>query len=316
MITLKQARYLREIVRQSLSISAAAEALNTSQPGVSRQIQMLERELGVELLVRQRNRIVALTRAGQAILAAAQQLLNQADNIELLAQEVRGSATGKLVVATSHLHARYTLRAPFKALQKNYPDVQLLLEQAQPDDIPTLVRDGDADIGVSTTDDEVKETNGVIGLDGRIVRRSAIMLSDHPLAQREDLTLKDFENYPFVGYGPRSRAGQIIAKAFKDNGITVKFIVRANDSDIIKAYVTEGLGIGIVPAVTLDQGVGENLHAVDITDLLPLARTRISIRQDMYLQKYVTDFIGMLDPSWDRAAIRLAVGRAGGSIGE
>src|SRR4051812_50145368 len=66
-MTLKQLKFLREVARQSLNISNAAIALHTSQPGVSRQVQELEAELGVELLVRRKNRVLALTEAGEGV---------------------------------------------------------------------------------------------------------------------------------------------------------------------------------------------------------------------------------------------------------
>src|ERR1700704_3943988 len=186
-MTLLQLKILREIARQSLNISAAAKALNTSQPGVSRQIQMLERELGLSLLVRTKNRVVALSSIGERILAVAKSALNQAENIGLLAQDAQG-APGKLVVATTHLHARYTLLQPFKALQKKNPQLRMFLFQAEPDDIPKLVSSHAADIGLNTSHDEKSRPPGVFYLNGRPLPRGAIMLRDHPLAGKKQLT--------------------------------------------------------------------------------------------------------------------------------
>ncbi|HEX9463363.1 MAG TPA: LysR substrate-binding domain-containing protein [Alphaproteobacteria bacterium] len=308
-MTLLQLKMLREIARQSLNISAAAKALHTSQPGVSRQIQMLEKDLGVQLLVRQRNRIVSLSKTGHAILAAAQVLLNQADNIELLAEDARGGSAGKLVVVTTHLHARYTILRPFKTLQKKYPDVQLFLFQADPDDIPKLVKDGAADIGLNTSDDRSEQHAGVVCLSGNIIRRSAIMRRGHPLARKKRLTLNDFTAYPFVGYNPRSRSGSVIARAFAGSSVAPRSIVQANDSDVIKAYVAEGLGIGVVPEMILGRRLDEGLHAIDVTHLFPRSHTNINLRSDMHLRKYVSDFIQMVAPSWTRGAIQRAVGK-------
>ena len=131
-MTLKQLRFLREVARQSLNISSAALALHTSQPGVSRQLQELERELGVELLVRRKNRVLALTEAGEAVLLSARRMLDEADNIRLVAEDLRNERGGRLALATSHLHARYTLLAPVKAFTKRYPEVQLHLPAGRP----------------------------------------------------------------------------------------------------------------------------------------------------------------------------------------
>jgi LysR family cys regulon transcriptional activator len=295
-MTLLQLKILREIERHSLNISAAAKALSTSQPGVSRQIQMLERDLGVSLLVRKKNRVVAFSPVGRTILAVAKSLLNQAANIELLADEAQGGR-GRLVVATTHLHARYTLLQPFKALQKRYPQVQMLLFQADADEIPRLVSEHEADIGLNTSDEENERPKGVLCLHGDVMRRSAIMLREHPLARKKRLAIRDLTSHPLVGYNPRSTTGSMMARAFERNGVVPNVIVQANDSDVIKAYVAEGLGIGIVPAAILDRRLDVHLRSVDVTALFPRASTNIMIREDMHLPGYIREFIQMIAPA-------------------
>jgi LysR family cys regulon transcriptional activator len=296
-MTLLQLKILREIERQSLNISAAAKALNTTQPGVSRQIQMLERELGVTLLVRKYNRIIGLTPVGKTILGVAKSILNQATNIELLANEAQGRS-GRLVIATTQLHARYTLLRPFKALQKKYPQVKMLLFQAGADDIPGLVSEHEADIGVKTGYQHNDSQKGVIFLQGDVIRRVAIMLRKHPLARKKRLSIPDLASHPLVGYNPGSSGGNVLAEAFKQSGVVPNVIVQANDSFVIKAYVSEGLGIGIVPAVTLDRRLDTHLHWIDVTALFPPANMNIIIRDDMHLPSYVREFIQMIAPAW------------------
>lgn len=304
-MTLLQLKILREIERQFLNISAAAQALKTSQPGVSRQIQTLESSLGVSLLVRQKNRIVAFSPVGRSILTVAKAMLNQAENIELLAEEARGRR-GRLVVATSHLHARYTLLQPFKALQKKHPHVQMLLFQADPDDIPGLVREHEADIGLNSSDEERDLPKGIVSVRGNLIRRSAVMLRTHPLAQKKRLTIRDLAAHPLIGYNPRSTTGSVIARAFEQSGAVPNVIVQANDSDVIKAYVAEGLGYGIVPTAILDRELDAHLHSVDVTALFPRASTSIMIREDMHLPGYVREFIQMIAPAW-KPAVRSGV---------
>jgi LysR family cys regulon transcriptional activator len=301
-MTLLQLKILREIERRSLNVSAAAKALNTSQPGVSRQIQMLERELGISLLVRNKKRIVAFSQPGLTILAIAKSILNQSENIELVAQETRGGP-GKLVVATTHLHARYTLLHPFKALQKKYPKMRMFMFQADPADIPKLVGEHHADIGVNTSYEDGLPPHGLTYLAGDVIRRSVIMLREHPLAKTRSLTVRDLAAHPLVGYNPRSSAGNVIARAFEQNGVVPNVIIQANDSDIIKAYVSDGLGIGIVPSAIIDHRRDAHLRAVDVTDLFARSTMNIIIREDMHLRSYVRDFIEMVAPK-SRATIR------------
>jgi LysR family transcriptional regulator, cys regulon transcriptional activator len=303
-MTLQQLRFLREIARQSLNISSAASVLHTSQPGVSRQIQLLERELGVELLARRKNRVLGFTEAGRAILESAQRMLNEADNIRLIAEEIRASGGGRLSLATSHLHARYTLLAPVKAFAQRHPEVELHLLQADPDEVPRLVEAGEADIGIST---EVAAGHpALVMLAGGVIRRSVIMPVHHSLGRKRRITLADLARYPIVGYSPRSRGGQIINSAFSARGIKVHFVVSASDSDVIKAYVAEGLGIAIVPTLALGAGDGQ-IHAVDATHLFPRSMMTISLRRGAYLRSYLTDFVRMLAPRYTREAVARAM---------
>ncbi len=304
-MTLKQLRCLREISRQALSISAAASALHTSQPGVSRQIQLLEQELGVELLVRRANRILGLTESGQAILIVAERLLNETENIALIAADARNEGAGRLVLATSHLHARYTLPIPVRLFAQRYPEVQLHLLQAEPDDIQKLVESRDADIGIST---ELTHGNqSLVQLPAAAIKRSLIMPLGHPLSRKKRIVLDDFTHYPIISYHPRSRGGQIIAQAFREGGITARHVMSVSDSDVIKAYVAEGLGIAIVPTMALDSTADSRLHAVDVTRLFPESMMTVSLRRGIHLRRYLTDLIQMIVPQLGRQDVERAM---------
>ncbi|HET9405175.1 MAG TPA: LysR substrate-binding domain-containing protein, partial [Burkholderiales bacterium] len=284
-MTLQQLRILREIARQAHNLSSAAAALHTSQPGVSRQIQLLERELGVELLVRSKNRVTGMTEPGRAVLAAAQRALGEADNIRLIAAEYGREEGGRLTIATSHLHARYTLLTPIKTFALRHPGVRLHMRQADPDEILRLVASGEADIGVST---EVSaERADLLLLPGRVVERSLIMPLGHMLARKEKVTLADIAKYPLVGYDPKQRGGQIISGTFRAKGHELKLVVSAIDSDIIKAYVAEGVGIAVIPTLALDAELDRGLRVVDVTRLFPKSVMTISLRRDIYLRRYV-----------------------------
>lgn len=304
-MTLQQLRFLREIARQSLNISNAAAVLHTSQPGVSRQIQLLERELGVQLLQRRKNRILGFTQAGRDILQSAQRMLNEAENIRLIAEETREQSKGQLMLATSHLHARYTLLGPVKAFTERYPEVELHLLQADPDDIPALVEANEADVGIST-ELRHKHRAALVTLSGGTIRRSLIVPRGHPLSGRKRVALAEIARYPIVGYSPRFRGGQIISQTFRDHGVKARFVVSASDSDVIKAYVAEGLGIAIVPTLALD-GSDSRLSAVDVTELFPKSTMTVSLRPDFYPRRYLLDFISMLVPKFSRGAMQKAL---------
>lgn len=290
-MTLKQLMMLREVARQSLNMSKAAAALYTSQPGLSRQIQLLEEELGVPILARRKNRTLGYTDIGRSILEAAQRLLNEADSIKAMAAEARGDR-GRLAIVTTHLHARYTLLEPVSAFIARYPDVQLHLMEAEPDNIPRLLESNEADIGVST--EMLAEHPTLTLLRGQTVRRSLIVPRGHPLARKKQVKLADICEYPLLGYSHRSRTGQIINEAFEAQGIRPRYLISVGDSDVVKAYVGKGLGIAILPAMAFDEDVDTYVQARDVTALFPRSTMTISFRHNAYLRKYAVDFIRMV----------------------
>jgi len=300
-ITLQQLRCLREIARQSLSISNAAAALDASQPNVSRQIQGMERALGVRLLVRQRNRILGFTEIGQTVLDLATRVMNDIESMHAVAEDARDELSGKLRVATTHLHARYTLRDAIKRFASAHPKVEFQLLQVDANGIAELVERGDAELGIST--DAPADRTSLQLLEADVLARSLIVPAIHPLARRKRVSLEDLARYPFLGYNPRSRNGRVIAQAFRDRGVRVRSVVSANDSDVIKAYVEAGLGIAVVPTIALDGNESGTLRAIDLTELFPVSRTVISLRRGAYPRRYVTDFIELLAPQWTRAAV-------------
>ncbi len=287
-VTLKQLMFLREVARQALNMSKAATALYTSQPGISRQIQLLEQELGVPLLVRRKNRTLGFTDVGHSILEASQRMLNEADSIKSMAAEARGDR-GRLAIVTTHLHARYTLLDPVASFIGRYPDVELQLMEAEPDNIPRLLESNEADIGVST---EIRWSHPTLTLlSGETIRRSLIMPRGHPLAKKRHIALGDISGYPLLGYNPRSRTGQIIAETFRAHGIRPRYLVSVGDSDVIKAYVAKGLGIAVLPGLAFDARIDTKLEARDVTGLFPKSTITVSFRRNAYLRKYVIDFV-------------------------
>jgi LysR family cys regulon transcriptional activator len=309
-MTLQQLRYLREVARRSLNISSAAAALYTSQPGISRQIQLLERELGIELLQRRKNRIVGLTDAGRKVVDCAQRTLNEAERIKAVAAECKDATRGKLLLATSHLHARHTLAQPITAFAARYPDVELHLLQSAPDEVATLVERGEADIGVGT---DLRGRDGVLAVIACAeIRRSVIVPRDHPLARRRRVSLQDVASYPMITYSTRLRAGQILAGALAAANLEPRVVVSASDSDVIKAYVAQGLGIAVVPSIALD-AADTRFAVIEATALFPRSMATVCLRTEPYPRGYIVDFLQTLMPQAERAAIEAAI-RTGASM--
>src|SRR5687768_11116357 len=145
---LQQLRYFREVVRRGLNISNAAQALHTSQPGISKQLRLLEAEFGAELFLRKRNRVIEITPAGKAMLVIAERMLVDAENLQRLGKDYSNDQSGKLTVITTHTQARYTLPRVIKQFTQRYPKVRLNLRQGSPSQIWQLAANGEADIAI------------------------------------------------------------------------------------------------------------------------------------------------------------------------
>jgi LysR family cys regulon transcriptional activator len=302
-ITLLQLRFLREIARQASNMSAAASALNTSQPSISRQIQQLEAELGLELLVRRRNRIAGFTDAGKAVLAMATRLVSEAESIQSYAAEQLGQEA-RLTLATSHLHARFTLAKPIVAFSRAYPRVTLQMRQVEPSAITTLVASGEADIGIST--ERASDHPSLLSIPLGVLQRSLITPKDHPLAAARSISLADIARFPIVGYNERSRTGELLTSAFRKAGLTPHYVVSGSDADVIKVYVAAGLGVGIVPAAALD-GSASQFAVRDITKLLPRTQTVLSMRRNAFPPHHLAAFVQILVPQWSRTKLAKAM---------
>ena len=240
---LQQLRYLCEVANQGLNLSKAAEVLHTSQPGISKQIRLLENELGIDIFVRNGKRVVKVTPPGQAILKIAERMLRDAKNLKQVGQEFANEAIGSLTIATTHTQARYALPAAIKHFTARYPKVRLILRQGNPTQIAELVTSGEADIAIAT--EAIELFHELVMLPCYQWNRCVIVSPRHPLLKLEKLTLEAIAQYPIITYDFAFTGRSKINQAFDIRGLTPNVVLTAIDADVIKTYVELGLGIDI-----------------------------------------------------------------------
>jgi LysR family cys regulon transcriptional activator len=312
-MNLQQLRYLHGIAEQGFNISRAAAALHTSQPGISKQIQMLEQEMGVAILARKGNRIVGVTEPGQAILDVARRMLHDADNLKRIGEDFTSRDAGRLVVATTHMHARYVLRDVIRDFIRRHPRVQLVLRQASPAHTALLVASGEADIGVSSQPAEPTHDD-LVTLPCYNLERSVITQRQHPLLRERRLTLKAIAKYPIITLDQSLIGGSAVLRAFEAARIKPDIVLSAIDADVIKTYVELGLGIAILPSIAYEPKRDRALRAIDAAKLFEPTLACIELRRENYLRSYMIDFIQRIAPQWSRETIAQATrAGAGGS---
>ena len=307
-MNLQQLRYLHGIAEQGFNISRAAAALHTSQPGISKQIQMLEQEIGVAILLRKGNRIIGVTEPGQAILDVARRMLHDADNLKRIGDDFTTKDAGRLVVATTHMHARYVLRDVIRDFIRRHPSVQLVLRQASPAQTAQLVASGEADIGVSSQPPE--SVSDLVMLPRYELNRSVITPKGHPLLKEKRLALKSIAKYPIITLDQSFVGGSAVLRAFEAAHIKPNIVLSAIDADVVKTYVELGLGIAILPSIAYEPRRDSKLRAVDAAKLFEPTVACIELRRENYLRSYMLDFIQRIAPQWSRETIAQAM-RAG-----
>lgn len=304
-MNLQQLRFFNEIVRQGLNISEAASALYTSQPGISKQIRLLEQELGIEIFVRNGKRIVAVTEPGKAVLDIAQRMLHDAGNLKQVAEEFHSKNSGSLTIATTHTQARYALPPTVKQFIKRYPGVKLGLHQGSPTQIAEQVLSGEADIGIAT--ESLALYDELVTLPCYEWNHCVIAPLHHPLLAEKKLTLAKVAKYPIITYDFAFAGRNKINAAFAAANIQPNIALTAIDADVIKTYVELGLGIGILAKIAFIPERDQQLRMIDAEHLFKPSITRIAIRKNEYLRGYTYDFIELFAPQLTRAAVTKAM---------
>ncbi|HEY6130999.1 MAG TPA: HTH-type transcriptional regulator CysB [Halioglobus sp.] len=303
---LQQLRYIWEVAHHDLNVSATAQSLYTSQPGISKQIRLLEDELGVEIFARSGKHLTHVTPAGEAILKTAEEVLFKVKSIRQVAEEYADEKKGSLSIATTHTQARYALPVTIKAFIDRYPDVSLHMHQGTPMQISEMASDGTVDFAIAT--EALELFSNLIMMPCYRWNRCILVPRDHPLTQLSELTLDDVAAQPIVtyvfGFTGRSR----LDEAFMAKGLAPRVVFTATDADVIKTYVRLGLGIGIIAAMAYDEAIDSDLVALDASHLFASSVTQIGCRRDTFLRGYMYEFIEDFAPHLSRDLVTDAFG--------
>ncbi|WP_296058310.1 HTH-type transcriptional regulator CysB [uncultured Amphritea sp.] len=291
---LQQLRYIWEVARHDLNVSATAQSLYTSQPGISKQIRLLEDELGVEVFARSGKHLTRVTPAGEAILEVAGDILRKVESIKQVAQEFSDEKMGSLDLATTHTQARYALPVTINNFMKKYPDVSLHMHQGTPMQIAEMAANGSVDFAIAT--EAMSHFNDLIMMPCYRWNRSVVVPKDHPLAQVSKLTLQDVAQFPIVTYVFGFTGRSKLDDAFKREGLEPKVVFTAVDSDVIKTYVRLGLGVGIIATMAFDEKQDQDLVCLDASHLFDYSTTKIGFRKGTFLRGYMYDFIQQFAP--------------------
>jgi LysR family cys regulon transcriptional activator len=304
---LQQLRYIWEVAHHDLNVSATAQSLYTSQPGISKQIRLLEDELGVEVFARSGKHLTRVTPAGETIIEKAGEILRIVESIKQVAQEFSNEQKGSLSVATTHTQARYALPPVIENFISRYPDVSLHMHQGTPIQIAEMAADGAVDFAIATEGLEL--FGDLVMLPCYKWNRCIIVSKDHPLANVTNISLEDVANYPIVTYVFGFTGRSKLDEAFMHHGLAPKVVFTATDADVIKTYVRLGLGIGIIAQMAYDAELDSDLVALDASHLFESSTTMIGCRRGTFLRGYMFEFVELFAPHLTKEIVEEAFER-------
>ncbi len=292
---LQQLKYLLAIVDNGLNITAAAERLYTSQPGVSKQLKLLEEELGIQIFTRKGKSLGGVTAAGDRIIERARVIMQEVENIRRLAADYYEEEDGSLSIGTTHTQARYVLPGIIAAFRKQFPKIGFNLHQGTSEQIADMVAGNKIDFAIATGSQEL--FSDLLLVPSYRWDRSIIVPRGHPLtAIKRKITLHDLVEYPLVTYVFSFNGESSLKRAFADEGLEANVGFTARDADVIKTYVRMGLGVGIVASMAADCSDREDLQVIDAEGLFPRSTTWIGYRRDAVMRRYMIEFLHLFAP--------------------
>ncbi len=302
---LQQLRYIVEIEKHGLNVSEAAESLFTSQPGISKQVRMLEDELGIAIFERNGKRFTGVTEPGRVVLTIAARILREADNLRRAGAEFAAGSSGSLVLAATHTQARYALPLVVRDFVSQHPQVRLEMHQGSPTRIAEWVAAGEVDIGIAT--EALDQYDELVTLPVRQWSHCVIAPEKHPILACPTLSIDELARWPLVTYDMAFAGRSRINRAFERVGLTPNITLTALDADVIKTYVGLGLGLGIISALAFDARRDTGLVALEAGHLFESNTTRIALRRGTYLRAYEYDFIALFAPHLGRKVVEAAM---------
>lgn len=302
---LQQLRYIVEITNNNLNVSATAQSLFTSQPGISKQVRLLEDELGVQIFERTGKHLSQVTPAGKDIIRISSEILGKVESIKAVASQHTHPDQGSLNISTTHTQARYALPEVITGFIERYPKVSLHMHQGTPIQISESVAKGASDFAIAT--EAMHLYQDLIMLPCYHWNRCILVPKDHPLASISQPSIADLAEYSLVTYVFGFTGRSELDTAFNKAGFEPKVVFTATDADVIKTYVRLGIGIGVLASMAIDTEHDSDLVAIDASHLFSPSTTKIGFRKGTFLRSYMYDFMERFAPHLTRDRVDKAI---------
>ena len=288
-MNIQQLRIIAEASRQNFNVTAVAKALYISQPAISKSIREFEDELSVELFIRKGKRILGFTEVGTRLLELSEEILGNVRKIKSLKSEFLDKDSGTLTLATTHTQARYMLPDIIKRYTLDSPKVQFVLHQSSPLEIASMLDSGDADIAIAT--ESLKNDDRFITFPFYQWHHGVIVPKAHTLLNCRNITLDSISKYPLITYHKGFTGREKIDKQFVTKKLSQNIVLEALDADVIKAYVSQKLGIGIIASMAYDENQDFGLTLIKGDKIFEKNTTYLALRKGQFLKGFVAKFV-------------------------
>lgn len=242
---LRNLRALVEVARCG-GFSAAAKTLATTQSTVSKAIQQLEHDCGLQLVERL-GRGIRITEAGELVLRRAENMLSERESLFSELDELRGMQRGRLKLGLPLMASSVIFANLMAAFRKRYPLIEVDLKEQGGHQLEEDVRKGRIEVGatlVPNSDD----------FECRLVREEplmAVLPLDHPLSERSSLRLEELSPCRAVLFEEGFMLNSIVQAAFRKRRLVLTDVGRSPNADFMLAMVAAGIGVAFLPEVIL-----------------------------------------------------------------
>lgn len=281
------------------TFTRAAERVSRTQPAVSQSIKKLEDEIGAPLFARDVHE-VTLTEAGRVLADYARKMVGMRDEAMRRVAELKAMKAGTLKLAAHESAAVYLLPAALRAYLQQYPDIRVGIQRTALAEIPRRVMDREVDLGF------VKDEPAFHELQFAEVHTDEMVLvasPTHALAKRTDVAMKDLADEPFILHHGCSATAEMVLRLFDQHAVRCRIVAELWSFENVKTFVQEGVGIAIVPGITVKQELRDGtLARVPLRELGMPRRTLMIYREDGYLSKPAAELIKLVrNFNWEAA---------------
>lgn len=297
-MTIKQLQYIVAVADNQFNISVTAEKLFTSQPGISKQIKLLEDSLDCEIFSRNGKALTGLTEAGEQIIKQSRIILTEYQNL-LRITEHPDSANESLRIATTSTQSNYVLPEVLNHFHQHFPDLKLHIQDGNMDQLIDAAKQHEADcIILSGVNAKLQRQlfPDMLMIPCYEWHQALICHKDHPLTKKVNITIEDIIPYPVITYPTSKHCGSAVEMILAEKRLHANIFATSNDPNTIKRYAAMNMGIGLIAPMAYDRDKDTELTAISLEKILPKCTTIIAVERHNILKPHVYRFIKLFAP--------------------